>query len=223
MRHEVAINCDPQFIQWNRRVSWESDVHLHQSGRTDILNHHVPFAIFMSKQHDGIIWNPTRWTSVTCFWAAPVSQCLQPVQAAPYMLHLGVGPSLATLSLSIDIIGVVRCLACGFAGFGSVVAAEKWIKLYQTKLQVQHIPKWHDPLWSSVIRVAHLKNCEETKLKLCQDGRITRTPIVSIKHKHPPNPLLSCQLERIGGWVWDGLHMICFPWLKMWTLGFRKD
>ena len=50
---------------------------------------------------------------------------LQPVQAAPYMLHLGVGPSLATLSLSIDIIGVVRSLACGFVGFGNVVAAEK--------------------------------------------------------------------------------------------------
>ena len=50
---------------------------------------------------------------------------LQPVQAAPYMLHLGVGPSLATLSLSIDIIGVVRSLACGFMGFGNVVAAEK--------------------------------------------------------------------------------------------------
>ena len=49
---------------------------------------------------------------------------IAPVQAAPYMLHLGVGPSLATLSLSIDMIGVVARLACGFAGFGGVMAAE---------------------------------------------------------------------------------------------------
>ena len=170
------------YVQWKSRVTWDSDVSLHQSdqsGGTD-MNHHVPVAISMLEPR--FRWNHIESNTLNMSCAF---QQLQFPSVRLSRLH----PTCFIYALDLP--------------WQPWALALTWLELlhlwhvdlrdlavwWQLRHESNHINPCTPIYWCNIFR-NDMIHCDqdspsqngETKLKLCQDGMITRIPIVSVKH-----------------------------------------